>query len=265
MRKSEIKNQFKVFMKYRNYAKSTSDQYYSALCKFLDSINDTPENISTKEIIEYLSKINSVSKQKQMTGTLRILYRDVLKCKIKFKGVKYPKKEHKIPKVLSRDQAIEIVNKPKNLKHKAMLYLLFDTGIRRSELLNLRVNDINGDRKTIHIRQGKGAKDRNVPIDSSTLELLREYYRSFKPNNYLFEGTKGKYSASSLLKVVKKYSSHINFNVTPHTFRHTFATLLVERGENYRKIQLLMGHSSIKTIEQYTGMAKVDIISLLAA
>ena len=157
-----------------------------------------------------------------------------------------------------------------NIKHRCIISLLYSSGLRRGEILNLKVNDIDSKRMVIKVNCAKGNKDRVTVLSPSVLSDLRQYYKDYKPKEFLFEGQKGnQYSGASVLKIVSKSARNagINKKVTPHMLRHSFATHLLENGTDIRHIQLLLGHSSTKTTEIYTHVANKsfkDIKDLLS-
>lgn len=173
-----------------------------------------------------------------------------------------PRRTKQLPEVLSQSEALRLVESPKNIKHRTILYILYSTGIRRNELLALRVKDIDSSRMVINIRQGKGKKDRQVVLHKKVLDILREYYNRYCPVDYLFESYKKgtPYSASSLIKIVKNNAKKagITKKISPHTLRHSFATHMLEKGVNLKAIQNLMGHSSIKTTSVYLSLVNTD-------
>ena len=173
-----------------------------------------------------------------------------------------PKKEKKLPIVLSEEEITEILRQISNLKHKCIIYIIYSAGLRLSEVTNLQISDIDSKRKVITIRGGKGKKDRITLLSETILELLREYYKEYKPQKWLFEGQKGgKYSPTSVQKIFKTAlaKTKITKNASIHTLRHSFATHLLERGTDLRYIQELLGHSSPKTTEIYTHVTKKGI------
>ena len=163
----------------------------------------------------------------------------------------YPKrKQSKLPNVLSQQEVKRLFSVVTNIKHKTILQTIYSAGLRMSEVLNLKVNDIDSDRMTIKIRQSKGAKDRHVMLAEKLLILLRQYVREYDPQEYLFEGQKGgAYSSRSVQQIMKK--------ATVHTLRHSFATHLLESGTDLRYIQEFLGHKSIQTTEIYTHVTSV--------
>ena len=176
-----------------------------------------------------------------------------------------PRKEKKLPRELSEDEITVIFKQIKNLKHRCMLYLVYSAGLRRSELLNLRAADIGSSRSCIVIRDAKGIKDRITLLSEKILRLLRDYYKKYKPKEWLFEGAAGgKHSESSIRKVFENavVKSGIRKNVSLHSLRHSFATHLLERGTDLRYIQALLGHNSSKTTEIYTHVTKKGLEQL---
>lgn len=170
-----------------------------------------------------------------------------------------PKKAKTLPNVLSKEEIKSILESHGNIKHKAMLSLIYACGLRRSELLNLRLIDVDSKRHLLLIRQAKGKKDRIAPISIKIIELLRDYYKTYKPQLWLFEGQKKgePYSAKSLQSVLKQAlgKARINKPVSLHWLRHSYATHLLENGTDLRYIQELLGHHSSKTTEIYTHVS----------
>src|SRR5690554_2756926 len=170
-----------------------------------------------------------------------------------------PRREQKLPHVISKEEVKAILEAPGNLKHRAMLSLIYACGLRRSELLNLKLCHVDSKRKLLIIRQSKGRKDRVAPISEKIIELLREYYKAYRPKEWLFEGQKVgfKYSETSLEKVLKQslQKAKIDKPVTLHWLRHSFATHLLESGTDLRYIQEILGHKSSRTTEIYTHVS----------
>jgi site-specific recombinase XerD len=170
-----------------------------------------------------------------------------------------PKNERKLPVVLSEDEITRILRQVDNLKHKCILYLIYSAGLRLGEAVNIQVSDIDSKRKMIMIRHGKGKKDRYSLLSETLLELLRKYYRLYRPKEWLFEGQSGnKYSEKSIQAILKKAwrKSGVWKKVTVHTLRHSFATHLLEHGTDIRYIQELLGHLNTKTTMIYTHITK---------
>jgi site-specific recombinase XerD len=167
--------------------------------------------------------------------------------------IERPKSEKKLPKVIDGDLIKEKLPNIENLKHKAILTLTYSVGLRVSEIVNLKIEDIDSKRMLIHIKNAKGRKDRIVPLSQNVLELLREYFKKHKPTTYLFNGQKSlQYSIGSCQKIYKLY---IDQNSSIHTLRHSSFTNLLENGTDIRLIQKLAGHSNVKTTEIYTHVS----------
>jgi site-specific recombinase XerD len=172
------------------------------------------------------------------------------------------KKAKELPNVLSKSEILKVINAPKNIKHKRILYTIYSAGLRREEALNLRVEDIHSEEKYIFVKGGKGKKDRRTVLSTKLLQLLRAYFKKEKPSYWLFEGAAGgKYSVSSITKIFRRAvtDSKINPWATVHTLRHSFGTHLLQAGTNLRHIQHLMGHESSKTTEIYTHVMNVSV------
>lgn len=196
-------------------------------------------------------------------NVIKLYFKIVKETAIDIDKIHRPKREKAIPNVLSKEEIKAILEAPKNLKHKAMLSMIYSCGLRRSELLNLRPNDIDSKRNVVIIRQSKGKKDRITPLSPKILELLRDYYKEYSPKIYLFEGQEKntQYSARSLEEVLKKSIklATIKKPVTLHWLRHSYATHLLESGTDLRYIQELLGHNSSKTTEIYTHVSTKNI------
>lgn len=219
-----------------------------------DSIKDYLYMLSNKQYSK--STIN------QHVNAIKFYLEKILRQKRKSYFIERPRGEKKLPVVLSIDEVQSIFKNIRNLKHKAILTLLYSSGMRIGEILQLKIEDIDSDRMLIHIRNSKGAKDRLVPLAENVVILLRAYYRKYKPEVYLFNGeTNLQYSATSIRRVLEKavHKAYIKKRVTPHTLRHSYATHLLERGTDLRYIQILLGHSSVKTTEIYTHVSTKNL------
>ena len=205
----------------------------------------------------------SFSYQNQVINAAKLFYRKVFSREMDIDQIERPRREHRLPNVLSKEEVAAILSSPVNLKHRAMLGLIYACGLRRGELLNLRPADVSSDRKLLLIKQGKGKKDRVTPISDKVIHMLREYYIAYKPVTWLFEGQKSgePYTAGSLQEVLKLSvaKAHIKKPVTLHWLRHSYATHLLEAGTDLRYIQELLGHKSSKTTEIYTHVSQKSI------
>jgi len=248
---------YKNKLRNKNYSNRTIEVYCCYLCKFLESENiKDGYQVSLKHIENYLysTKYTSSSQQNQIIGALKLFAKYILgKKDIHLNKIERPRKENKLPKVIDGDVLKEKISQIKNLKHKAIISIAYSVGLRVSEVINLKIKDIDSDRMLIHVINAKGRKDRVVPLSQNILVLLREYFTAYKPHIYLFNGQfTQKYSSTSCNKLVKKY---IGQNDHFHKLRHSCFTHLLERGTDLRIIQKIAGHKSSKTTEIYTHVS----------
>lgn len=226
--------------------------------------------ISDDEIREYMYFLReklmySCSAQNIVVSSIKRFFLSVTDREFNPNHIPRPVKRKTLPKTLDRESVTKLLKLNLFIKHKCILYLLYATGMRCGELINLKVEDISLDNSLIVVKNGKGGKDRIVFLPDQLKDLLVEYFRRKKPHIYVLEGQNGgKYSASSVQRVVGKASrmAGIDKHVTPHMLRHSFATHLHDSGIDIRNIQVLLGHSSTKTTEIYTYISKRDISKL---
>ena len=241
---------------YLNYSPRTRDNYMSHIKLFLENLRDKQIiHCNSIDFQSYLDsyKFTSVSQQNQVINSIRFLYKEVLGKKYDKVSFKRPRTEKKLPKVIDGDYIKSQLSKIENLKHKSILTLTYSVGLRVSEVVNLKIEDIDSKRMLIHIKNSKGRKDRIVPLSQTVLELLRQYFKEYKPKVYLFNGQNGlQYSIGSCQKIYKKY---IDSDSSIHTLRHSSFTNLLESGTDLRIIQKIAGHSSSKTTEIYTHVS----------
>lgn len=253
---------FEEKLRYKNYSEKSIKLYISYLNFFLteQKIKD-PYQVTTKQIVDFLQSktYSSTSQQNQYIGCLKLFAKYILNKKdIHLSKIERPKSEKKLPKVIDHNHIISQLDKIQNLKHKSILSLAYSVGLRVSEIINLKIQDIDSKRMIIHIKNAKGKKDRIVPLSQNILLLLREYYKQHKPKEYLFNGqNSNQYSIQSCQKLYKIY---IDKNSSIHTLRHSSFTNLLESGLDLRIIQKLAGHNSSKTTEIYTHVSN-EILS----
>ena len=238
-------------------------------CKKLFSYypNISPENISDDQIKDYIISVIkkqkfSISSQNQFINAIKVYYKRVLHQQRELLELRRPKKPNKLPHVLSTSEVIRILSNVENLKYKCILMLVYSAGLRVSEVVNLKIKDIDSKRMQIFIQGGKGKKDRYTLLSQKTLVLLREYIKQYRPYDWLFEGLHGgKYSSRSVQHLFQKavQKARIEKRPTLHTLRHSFATHLLEKGINLRYIQSLLGHESTRTTEIYTHVTKQSL------
>ncbi len=258
-----VPTSFHQQMRQKRYSENTQKTYSSVLGKFLNYWGNTPpEKISDQQVQDYMiylvDKLQcSAAYQRQTINAIKLFYTAVIKRPLGDLILTSPRRNKVLPVVLSENEVGLLLSQVTNLKHKAILFCIYSAGLRRNEVLELKVADIDSQRDCLMIRAAKGNKDRVTLLSTKCLALLREYYRHYRPNEFLFEGASGgKYSATSLRKIFYRAltSSGIRKKASLHTLRHSFATHLLERGTDLRYIQALLGHSSSKTTEIYTHM-----------
>ncbi len=242
-------------LKYLKYSEKTIKTYLYYIGKFLENIIVSPTRLTSIDFQKYLDSYNftSTSQQNQVINSIRFLYKEVLDKKYDKVSFRRPRNEKKLPRVIDGNVIKNKLSKIENLKHRSILTLTYSVGLRVSEVINLKIEDIDSKRMLIHIKNAKGRKDRIVPLSQTVLELLREYFKEYRPEGYLFNGQKSlKYSIGSCQKIYKKY---IDPNSSIHTLRHSSFTNLLESGTDLRIIQKIAGHSSSKTTEIYTHVS----------
>ena len=254
-------------LKIKRYSRSTIRTYRSLLTKFFNFYSDMEiDKINREDIQRYLLHLidngYSESLQNQAINAIKFFYEQVLDNPRTIYKAERPKREKRLPIVLSPEEVRSIFDQIDNIKHRTILMVIYSSGLRISELLNLKINDIDSKRMLIHIKGSKGKKDRLVILSEVALKMLRKYYIDYKPKYWLFEGANGGiYSSSSCQAILKRAvsSAGIKKHVTLHTLRHSFATHLLENGTDLRYIQSLLGHNSSRTTEIYTHVSQTHL------
>jgi len=250
------------------YSQNTIRLYKDEMMTLIKLLGDKPVRQLKKEHIKsYLlwqlqTKKYSITKAHTTLNALKFYFEQVLHNEKIFIEIPRPKKPWQLPTVHSEQQVKKIIDAKENIKHKTMLMTGYSAGLRISEIINLKIKDIDSSRMVITIRQAKGKKDRQVPLSVKLLEQLRIYYKLYNPKVYLFEGADGgQYAIRSLQNVFQaaKKSSGNNKPGGMHSLRHSYATHLMEAGTDIRMIQGLLGHNSIKTTQRYTHVSKQQI------
>ena len=262
-------NTFRIWLENQRYSPNTIRTYTDALGVFFKYHADKAiSELRNEDVVAFnnnyiIKQGHSYSYQNQFINSLKLFFSKIEKRVIDVDLIQRPRSEKKLPNVLSKQEVKLILESLQNTKHKAMLSLIYACGLRRGELLNLKPQDILSDRKLLHIKQSKGKKDRIVPLSDKLLEMLREYYKTYKPKVWLFEGQQEgeTYSERSLELVFKSAlkQSGIKKPATLHWLRHSYATHLLESGTDLRYIQELLGHKSSKTTEIYTHVSTQSI------
>ncbi|NRA11332.1 MAG: tyrosine-type recombinase/integrase, partial [Crocinitomicaceae bacterium] len=251
----------------KQYSINTAKTYIHLFEVFINHYKSKDLNcINENDIRTYMQLLIQQQKShsyiNQMINSIKFYYEVVLEMPNRFYSIERPIKRDTLPKVISLEEVQLIINNTNNIKHKCIVSLLYSAGLRRSELLNLKFEDIDSKRMVITVRNGKGNKDRQTILSPLVLKDLRTYYLKWRPKTYLFESPNGgKYSPSSVLRIIKRAAkkSRIKKNITPHILRHSFATHLLENGTDLRYIQVLLGHNSTRTTEIYTQVALNNI------
>jgi len=273
-KKSPLVEQVVYEMQLRNYSVRTIESYSKLLTKVEKNLELPLDKIGVEQFKSYLHQRImqdevSTSMVNQLISAYKILQVDVLKRDWQTITLKRPRREKKLPVVLSVEEVQRMILSTKNLKHRALIMLVYSAGLRRQEAQMIKAADIDSSRMQVRVVQGKGKKDRYTILSTKALEMLRQYYKMERPSKYLFEsqGKKGQIlSDTTLNNIVKKSAAKagIRKNISFHTLRHCFATHLLESGVNIRLIQQFMGHTSIKTTTIYLHLANINPASILS-
>ncbi|QDH80682.1 tyrosine-type recombinase/integrase [Echinicola soli] len=266
--KDLVPNEYRNRLKRRRYSESTYKTYCYLFNEFLHHIHPTShfdfKESDIRKYQDWLVQVRkvSISTQNQAINAIKFYLEKVAMGKRKTYYIERPIKAKKLPSVLSEEEVMALFNATKNLKHLTALSMIYGSGMRLSELLNLRIRDIDTNRNLISIRGGKGKKDRVTLLGESIKPLLRQYLHTYKPNYWFLEGPgRHRYSASSIRSFLKRNakSAGITVEVTPHMLRHSFATHLLDRGTDLRYIQQLLGHHSPNTTAIYTHVSTKNL------
>ena len=267
---TNLRQQMLEELQRRNYSASTIRGYILAVKQFADYFGKPPDRLGATHVKRFQwyllqeRKLDPGTVEMRMSA-LRFFFKKMLKRRdMHFDDLPFPKTPRKLPTVLSPEEVRRMIDGTANLMHRTLLMVLYGTGVRRTELSLLKVADIDSKRMVIHIRQGKGARDRDVPLSPKLLEVLREYWLWKKPRVYLFPSTEGHRGVEAPMsdKVVwwavreAARRAGITRTVGPHTFRHSFATELLEAGTDLRTIQLLMGHARLEDTTLYLHLSR---------
>lgn len=250
--------QLSDWMFYKRYSQESIKNYISCLGKFLKSFETEatkPSEISATKIKLFLTGIKEPNTHRAYLSAIKLFYSKVGNQPDKLDKVEYPKKQKKLPIVLSVAEVQKMFSVCENLKHKVILALLYSCGLRVSELINLKWIHIDRSRMIINIIQAKGNKDRQVMLSPELIPLLENYFRTFKSKEYVLNGWKDEpqYSERSVGQVIKQLAQKagINKRVYTHLMRHCSFTHMVENGTDINLVQKLAGHSSVKTTNVY--------------
>ena len=258
----EVLNKLNAELKLRGFSTLTIRNYSFFVSKFLERTEKDVENLNEEDVKIYLSELfDSKSKNTIMlaAASLRFFYNQILKKD--FGDIRVPKKERKLPEVLTKVEIKSLIESADNIKSRLIISLLYSSGLRVSELVNLKIEDLNLNDRTGWVRKGKGGKDRIFIISSNLAEELGEYLKmKNRELGYLFSKNKP-LTTRNIQKIIKgtRIRAGINKRVTPHTLRHSFATHLLEQGTDIRLIQSLLGHANLNTTQVYTHISSEQI------
>lgn len=267
----ELLKAYTGFLRGKRLSQSTVRSYGYFILRFMHFYKPQAISAIGKKDIDLffevvLAKENfSISSHRQSVSALKYFIDYCQLPELNADDLKRPKKNKKLPVVLSREEIIDLIRVTKNLKHRAILGLLYSCGLRIGELLELQISALDFDRNSLRVHQGKGRKDRSVVMSKVLTPLLLNYLNTYRPQNFVIEGRDGgPYSASSIRHFLKKSCelAGIKKQVTPHVLRHSYATHLMENGVDLRHIQLLLGHAKPETTMIYTHVAHKDLMQI---
>jgi integrase/recombinase XerD len=267
---SPLRQKMTEDLRIRNYSPHTIEAYVRSVANFAKHFGKSPDLLTPEHVREY--QLFLIQQQQVSWGTvvqtvcaLRFFYQQTLGRKWMIDFIPYPKLPKKLPLVLSQEEVLALLQATTNLRHHTILATIYATGLRVSEAANLLVSDIDSGRQLIAVRQGKGRKDRFVMLSPKLLELLRRYWKTYKPAPYLFLGDMpGRpISREGIHYICQKAATaaHLTKPATPHSLRHSFATHLLEAGTDLRTIQLLLGHNSLRTTAIYLHVSNLALRS----
>lgn len=267
MNKNELIITLKRELQLRNYAFSTIQTYAGCLSVFLDGYKKYNGYQDIEDIKDFLLTITNQNYHKQFVATIFHFFRFVVGKPLGAFDIPYPRKTHYLPEILSVQETALLISSIKNIKHRAIIQLMYSCAMRIGEMVKLKVSHIDGFRHLVLIKGAKGFKDRYVPLPEPTLELLRTYYKIYKPKDFLFEGQFGEqYSVRSIQQVFyrAKNDAKIIKRITPHCLRHSRLTHLKEAGLDIYELKDIAGHNQIKTTEIYLHLAKETLVNRVA-
>jgi len=246
------------------FSVQTIQSYIYNVGKFLDFIAKSRLNLNKESVKSYLLIQNVRTNTSRLQyASISFFFREILHNPFSFEQVPIKKKEKQLPKVISKEKVKQMIDLTENIKHKLIIKILYSSGLRLQELINLKRKDIDFERNVLNVHKGKGNKDRVTLISENLkLDLLKYYSNNIFKTEYVFEGRNGRYTKKSVQKVLENAGRKVGIKVTPHMLRHSFATHLLEQGTDIRHIQRLLGHSDLKTTEIYTHVSTRDLSNI---
>ena len=266
----KFKKSFEQEATLRNLSSRTRESYWWHIEDYAKFLKYDPGQSGIKELRSYFQSMltdrnHKPGSVKMGYYALKFLFTRVYHKEWAKEYLPTPKTGKTLPLVLSRDEVRDVLAAIPNFKHRVVIMFIYSTGTRVSECVNIRLTDIDSKRNQVNIREGKGLKQRYVPLSALLLKTLRKYYRAYQPGHYLFEGAGGKgthlgvTAVREILLKARYRTPHISKHYTPHTFRHCFATHLLEQGVNLLVIQRLMGHSDLGNTLKYLHVQQLAI------
>lgn len=255
-------------MRIRNLSACTQKSYVSQVARFAAYFGQSPEHLGPEHIREYQRHLVDDLNLKPQSlvvavAAIRFVFNITLGRALDIREIPLPRQPKRLPIVLSTDEVARLLAAAVSLKHRTWLTTTYATGVRPSELTNLRVGDIDSDRMVVRIDQGKGRKDRYVMLSPILLDLLRTYYRAVRPTHWLFPGREPSRPITTRTAEIAcdraRVRAQIAKPITLRSLRHTFATHLLEAGADVRTIQLLLGHRSLSTTARYTHVSRTSV------
>jgi integrase/recombinase XerD len=265
--KQQYLNDFRVFLQMRNYAPSTIKSYLAVLGQYWTFCEQQPLSNPqfTKEKSVFLwfqhltKKHGAGTVFSQNYSSLKLFYVYILKRDWNSHGILRPRRNRPLPEIMSNEEIDKLLAHTLFPKHKVAFLTLYATGLRIGELVNLKIEDVNSQTMNIRVRQGKGRKDRFVPMSEPLLDIIRQYVTDYKPTIYLFNGVKvgEPLSARAIQHAFQcaRQKANLNPKITPHTLRHAFATHHMDEGTHLQAIKSMLGHTNIKTTSRYLHLS----------
>jgi integrase/recombinase XerD len=270
---TELRRKMLEDLQLRNYSPNTIEVYIRCVANFAKHFGASPDRLGPEHIREYqlfLVQHKKVSWAvfNQTVCALRFFYHHTLHRNWMIEHIPYPRHEQKLPVVLSPAEVAALFRVTSNLKHRAILMTIYAAGLRVSEVVTLRVADIDSQRQMICVRQGKGRRDRQVMLSPRLLDELRSYWKSYRPTAWLFPGERpdSPITRESVWRICKQAgeAAHLSKSISPHTLRHCFATHLLEDAADLRRIQILLGHRNLKTTAKYLHVSNLAVRSTVS-
>lgn len=267
---TNLKKNFLQEAQLRNLSKRTIESYWWHINDYYNFHKKDPVSTGIEELRSYFQSMLTDGQHKPGSVkmgyyALRFLFVNVYHKEWAKEYLPTPKVAKTFPLVLDKQEVLDVLGAIKNFKHRAVIMFIYSTGTRVSECVNIKLTDIDSKRMQVNIQEGKGLKQRKVPLSPKLLKTLRRYYKEYKPRYYLFEGGGGKgthLGVSAIREICQKArykTPHIDKRYTPHTFRHSFATHLLEQGTNLLVIQRLMGHANLSNTLKYLHVQKLAL------